>query len=95
MTYSILLYAFSALASGFSTSPEMLLILRCLTFIGVCIEFVAATAWLAELFEHPKQREAVLGYTQAFSSIGGLLLTGTFWLCNHFAEYLPAIFGRP
>ncbi len=93
LTYSILLYAFSALASGFATSPEMLLVLRCLTFIGVCIEFVAATAWLAELFDHPKQREAVLGYTQAFSSIGGLLLTGAFWLCNHFADSLPAIFG--
>ena len=93
LTFSILLYAFSALASGFATSPEMLLVLRCLTFIGVCIEFVAATAWLAELFDHPKQREAVLGYTQAFSSIGGLLLTGAFWLCNYFADSLPAIFG--
>lgn len=93
LTFSILLYAFSALASGFANSPEMLLVLRCLTFIGVCIEFVAATAWLAELFDHPKQREAVLGYTQAFSSIGGLLLTGAFWLCNYFADSLPAIFG--
>ena len=31
-------------------------------------------AWLAELFPDPKQREKVLGYTQAFSSIGGLLV---------------------
>ena len=76
LTYSILLYAFSALASGFAQTAEMLLVLRCLTFIGVCVEFVAATAWLAELFDHPKQREAVLGYTQAFSSFGGLLVTG-------------------
>ena len=36
-------------------------------------EFVAAVAWLAELFPNPRQREKVLGYTQAFSSIGGLL----------------------
>ena len=28
----------------------MLLVLRCTTFIGVCVEFVAAVAWLAELF---------------------------------------------
>ena len=28
----------------------MLLFLRCLVFIGVCVEFVAAVAWLAELF---------------------------------------------
>lgn len=94
LTFSILLYAFSALASGFADTVEMLLVLRCLTFIGVCIEFVAATAWLAELFEHPKQRETVLGYTQAFSSIGGLLLTGAFTLCNYFADSLPAIFGE-
>ena len=45
-----------------------------LVFIGVCVEFVAAVAWLAELFPDPKQREKVLGYTQAFSSIGGLLV---------------------
>ena len=52
----------------------MLLFFRCLVFIGVCVEFVAAVAWLAELFPDPKRREAVLGYTQAFSSIGGLLV---------------------
>src|SRR5688572_16615510 len=74
LTWSILLYAFSAFFAGFSTSLTMLLILRCTTFIGVCIEFVAAVAWLAELFPNPKQREKVLGYTQAFSSIGGLLV---------------------
>jgi MFS family permease len=94
LTYSILLYAFSALASGFATSPEMLLVLRCTTFIGVCVEFVAATAWLAELFTHPKQREAVLGYTQAFSSLGGLMAAGTYWVCNHFSDSFPAIFGE-
>src|SRR5947199_8389747 len=68
LTFSILLYAVSAFASGFSTSVEMLLVLRCTTFIGVCVEFVAATAWLAELFPEPLRRERVLGYTQAFSS---------------------------
>ena len=36
------------------------------TFIGVCVEFVAATAWLAELFTEPKRRESVIGWTQAF-----------------------------
>ena len=52
----------------------MLLVLRCFVFVGVCVEFVAAVAWLAELFPDPKQREKVLGYTQAFSSLGGLLV---------------------
>lgn len=74
LTWSILLYAFSAFFAGFSTNIWMLLFFRCTTFIGVCVEFVAAVAWLAELFPDPKQREKVLGYTQAFSSIGGLMV---------------------
>jgi MFS family permease len=74
LTWSILLYAFSAFAAGFSTNLWMLLFFRCLVFVGVCVEFVAAVAWLAELFPNPQQRERVLGYTQAFSSIGGLLV---------------------
>ena len=78
LTWSILIYALSAFAAGFSTSIEMLLVLRCTTFIGVCVEFVAAVAWLAELFPDPRQRENVLGYTQAFSSLGGLLVAGVF-----------------
>ena len=74
LTWSILLYAFSAFAAGFSTSIWMLLFFRCTTFIGVCVEFVAAVAWLAELFPDPQQRERVLGYTQFFSSFGGILV---------------------
>jgi MFS family permease len=74
LTWSILLYAVSALLAGYSTSLMMLLILRSTTFVGVCVEFVAAVAWLAELFDNPHQRERVLGYTQAFSSVGGLLV---------------------
>lgn len=74
LTWSILIYAFSAFAAGFSTNVWMLLFFRCTMFIGVCIEFVAAVAWLAELFPNHQQRERVLGYTQAFSSFGGLLV---------------------
>jgi MFS family permease len=91
LTWSILLYAFSALASGFATSAPMFLVLRCATFTGVCLEFVAAVAWLAELFPNPHQRESVLGYTQAFSSLGGLLVTGSYALIVRFVEYLPAV----
>jgi MFS family permease len=93
LVWSILLYAFSAFAAGFSTSVEMLLILRCTTFIGVCVEFVAAVAWLAELFPEPKTRETVLGYTQAASSIGGLLVTAAYFLAVTYGESLPAIMG--
>jgi MFS family permease len=74
LTWSILLYAISAFLAGFSTNIWMLLFFRCTTFIGVCVEFVAAVAWLAELFPDSKQKERVLGYTQAFSSVGGLLV---------------------
>ncbi len=93
LVFSIMLYALSAFASGFVTSLPALLLLRCTTFIGVCVEFVAAVAWLAELFPDPKRREAVLGYTQAFSSIGGLLVTGAYYLSVHYADSLPAIAG--
>ncbi|MBL8229281.1 MAG: MFS transporter [Bryobacterales bacterium] len=93
LVYSILLYAFSALGAGYATSLEMLLVLRCTTFIGVCVEFVAAVAWLAELFPNPKQREAVLGYTQAFSSIGGLMVTGAYYFAVTYADSFPAIHG--
>jgi MFS family permease len=97
LTWSILLYAFSAFFAGFSTSFGMLLFLRCTTFVGVCVEFVAAVAWLAELFPDHNQRERVLGYTQAFSSVGGLLVAGANMLAIHYGEnlkVLPAI-GMP
>ncbi len=93
LVWSILLYAFSAFAAGFSTSLEMFLALRCLTFVGFCVEFVAGIAWLAELFRHPKQRESVLGYTQAFSSLGGVMVTGAYYLAVTYADSLPAIHG--
>ncbi len=93
LTYSILLYAFSAFAAGYSTSLTQLLVFRCLVFIGVCVEFVAAVAWLAELFPDRDQREKVLGYTQAFSSFGGLLVGAMNVLAAKIALDLPAIHG--
>jgi MFS family permease len=91
LTYSILIYAVAAFLSGFSTSVEMLLVLRCFVFVGVCVEFVAAVAWLAELFPAGKRREKVLGYTQAFSSLGGLLVALVNGWCVQWATTLPAI----
>ncbi len=93
LTYSILIYAVAAFLSGFSTSIEMLLVLRCFVFVGVCVEFVAAVAWLAELFPQPQLREKVLGYTQAFSSLGGLLVATANGLAVTYASSLPAISG--
>ncbi len=94
LTWSILIYAISAFAASYSTTPLMLLILRCFSFIAVCVEFVAAVAWLAELFPNPHQRERVLGYTQACSSFGGLLVAAANGLALKWAATLPAI-GLP
>jgi len=93
LTWSILVYALSAFGAGFTTSLTWLLVLRCATFIGVCVEFVAATAWLAELFHDPEQRERVLGWTQAFGSIGGVLVTAVYSLIVTHTTSLPAIYG--
>ena len=93
LSWSILLYAFGACAAGFSTSLYQLLFFRCCVFVGVCVEFVAAVAWLAELFPNHEQREKVLGYTQAFSSFGGLLVAVMAGLAAQYALLLPAIHG--
>ncbi|HYN63206.1 MAG TPA: MFS transporter, partial [Candidatus Limnocylindrales bacterium] len=93
LVWSILLYGFSAMAAGYSTSVQWLLFWRCCTFVGVCVEFVAAVAWLAELFPHPQQRERVVGYTQAFGSVGGLMVTGAYYLIVTYSESLPAVLG--
>src|SRR5438046_4707377 len=91
LTWSILLYSVSAFLAGYSTSLTMLLVLRSAKFIGVCVEFVAAIAWLAELFPDAHQRERVLGYTQAFSSFGGLLVAVANSLAISLAADLPPV----
>ncbi len=95
LTWSILLYAVSAFVAGFSTSLGMLLVCRCLVFIGVCVEFVAAIAWLAELFPNRIQREKVLGFTQAFSSFGGILVAISAGVAAAWSrgETAPLLFG--
>lgn len=93
LVWSILLYAGAALGSGFSSSVQELLFWRCCAFVGVCVEFVAAVAWLAELFPIAKQREAVIGYTQAFGSVGGVLVTAAYYVIVTYADSLPAIHG--
>jgi MFS family permease len=93
LTWSILIYALSGTASGLAGSLETLLLFRTLSFGGTCVEFVAAVAWLAEIFSGGRTREAVLGYTQAFSSLGGILTAGVFYVANRWSVSLPAIFG--
>ena len=65
----------------------MFVLFRSLTFIGVCVEFVAAITWLAEVFDDKKQREKWLGITQAFASLGGVLVTmASIWISQHMAD---------
>ena len=93
LVWSILIYGFSAMAAGYATSVEWLLFWRCASFVGVCVEFVAAVAWLSELFSDSKQRERVLGYTQAFGSFGGVMAAGAYYLAVTYGHLLPEVRG--
>lgn len=94
LALSIAIYSFSPVAAAFSTSLEWFVFFRCATFVGVCVEFVAAITWLAELFEEKHLREKVLGWTQAFASVGGLCVTVVNgWILKHSAS-LPSL-GLP
>ena len=75
---------------GFSTSMEMCSV-ALLRLSGCASSSVAAVAWLAELFPEPKRREKVLGYTQAFSSLGGLMVAFVNGWLVAAAAYLPAL----
>jgi Major Facilitator Superfamily len=91
LVWSILLYSFSSCAAAFAASLPEFLIFRCITTIGTCVEFVAGIAWVAEFFPNPRQRESVLGYTQAAFGIGGLMATGAYYVAVTYAEWFPAI----
>jgi len=94
MAASIFLYSFSPFCAAYSTSLGMFVFFRSTTFIGVCVEFVAAITWLAEVFADKKQKEKWLGITQAFASLGGVLVTLiSVWISKHGAD-LPHI-GLP
>ena len=91
MAASIFVYSLSPVAAALSTTLGWFIFFRCTTFIGVCVEFVAAITWLAELFPEKRRKEIVLGSTQAFASVGGLLVTGVnVWVVAH-ANTLPAL----
>src|SRR5207249_4023855 len=55
MAASIFVYSLSPVLAGMSTSLFWLIFFRCTTFVGVCVEFVAAVTWLAELFPEKRQ----------------------------------------
>ncbi len=75
MVASILIYSFSPVAAAYSTELWQLVLFRSTTFIGVCVQMVAAVTWLAELFENKRTREIIIGWTLATASLGGILVT--------------------
>jgi MFS family permease len=75
MIASILAYSVSPLCAAFSTELWQLVLFRCTTFIGVCVEMVAAVTWMAELFTDKRSRELAIGWTLATASLGGILVT--------------------
>ena len=84
MALSIFVYSLSPFCAAYAPSLSVFIFFRCTTFIGVCVEFVAAITWLAEVFEDKKQREKWLGITQAFASLGGVLVTLiSIWISSH------------
>lgn len=87
MAASIFMYSLSPFCAAFATTLPMFVFFRSTTFIGVCVEFVAAITWLAEVFSDKKDKEKWLGITQAFASLGGLLVTGvSVWISKHGAD---------
>lgn len=91
LALSIALYSLSPVAAAFSTTLGWFIFFRCATFVGVCVEFVAAITWLAELFPDKGRKEKVLGWTQAFASVGGLFVTVVNgWILKNAASF-PAL----
>src|SRR3954452_11359138 len=91
LALSIFVYALSPFAAAFASSLSAFVFFRCTTFIGVCVEFVAAITWLAELFPEKKRKERVLGWTQAFASLGAVLVTSIAAWINTHADSLPTL----
>jgi len=91
MVASILAYSLSPVAAAFSTELWQLILFRCTTFVGVCVEMVAAVTWLAELFDDKRTREKVIAWSLATASLGGILVTEVFIYITSIANTLPAL----
>jgi MFS family permease len=94
MALGIFVYSFSPVGGAYCHSLGAFIFFRCATFVGVCIEFVAAVTWIAEVFTDKVQKERWLGVTQAFASLGGVMVSGiSIWIGLH-SKSLPHI-GLP
>jgi MFS family permease len=96
MIGSILVYSLSPVAAAYSSELWHLVLFRCTTFIGVCVELVAAVTWLAELFEDKKQRELAIGWTLACASLGGIFVTEVFnGIVGHLRDHPDGVSWLP
>ncbi len=93
LVWSIVLYGVAAFCSGFARSLPELIFWRCITVAGSCVEFVAAIAWLTELFPDNRRREAVLGFTQMAATAGNFMIAGAYYAAVTWGDQLPAIHG--
>jgi MFS family permease len=93
LVWSIVLYAIAAFMSGFASSLYELMFWRCITVAGACVEFVAAIAWLTELYPEPKRREAMLGYAQVCATLGNFMIAGAWYAAVTWGDTLPAVHG--
>lgn len=91
LVWSIILYALAAFMSGLSTTLPELMAWRCLTVAGTCVEFVAAIAWLSELFVESRRREAMLGFAQVCATIGNFMIAGVYASAVHWGNLLPTL----
>jgi MFS family permease len=93
LVWSILLYGGAAFLSGLATSLGELVLWRCITVAGACVEFVAATAWLTELFPDARRRDSALGWTQACGTLGNFLMAGAYYAFVTWGDAFPEVHG--
>jgi predicted MFS family arabinose efflux permease len=93
LVWSIVLYGTAAFFSGLASSLGELIVWRCITVAGACVEFVAAIAWLTELFPDAKRRESALGWAQACATLGNFLMAGAYYAAVTWGDRLPEVYG--
>jgi MFS family permease len=93
LVWSIVIYGGAAFMSGLATSIPELLFWRCIVVAGICVEFVAALAWLTELFPETYRRERVLALAQACATLGNFMIAGAYLAAVTYAEQLPEVRG--
>jgi MFS family permease len=75
MAASIFLYSFRPSARRMRPRWAMFIFFRSTTFIGVCVEFVAAITWLAEVFPRQEAEREMAGHHAGLCLAGWVLVT--------------------